>query len=60
MNIPLIIAAVATTSALDLQQVLDQIRVEQEIPGVNVVVMTNSDSASPEKIAEALFDGVLF
>jgi len=35
MNIPLIIAAVAATSAPDLQQVLDRIRVDQEIPGVS-------------------------
>jgi CubicO group peptidase (beta-lactamase class C family) len=28
--------------------------------GISIVVMSNSDSASPAKIAEALFDGVLF
>lgn len=38
MNIPLIIAAIAATSAPDLQRVLDQIRIDQEIPGVSVVV----------------------
>ena len=38
MNIPLIIAAVAATSAPDLQQVLDRIRIDQDIPGVSVVV----------------------
>lgn len=38
MNVSLIIAAVAATSAPDLQPVLDQIRIDQEIPGVSVVV----------------------
>jgi len=38
MNIPLIFAAVAATSAPDLQSTLDQFRVEQAIPGVSVVV----------------------
>lgn len=43
MNIPLIIAAIAATSAPDLQQVLDQIRVDQEIPGVSVVVTQHDE-----------------
>ena len=38
MNIPLIMAAIAATNAPDLQQVLDQVRTDQEIPGVSVVV----------------------
>ena len=38
MNIPLLIAAVAATSAPDLQPILDQIRVDQQVPGVSVVV----------------------
>lgn len=38
MNIPLIMAAIAATSAPDLQQVLDQVRIDQEVPGVSVVV----------------------
>jgi D-alanyl-D-alanine carboxypeptidase len=43
MNIPLIIAAVAATSAPDLQQVLDRIRIDQEIPGVSVVVAQHDE-----------------
>ncbi len=38
MNIPLIMAAIAATNAPDLQQVLDHVRINQEIPGVSVVV----------------------
>lgn len=38
MNIPLILTAVAATHAPNLQPVLDQLRIEQEVPGVSVVV----------------------
>ena len=38
MNIPLIMAAIAATNAPNLQQVLDQVRIDQEVPGVSVVV----------------------
>lgn len=43
MNISLIIAAVAITGEPDLQQVLDQFRIDQEIPGVSVVVAKNDE-----------------
>lgn len=43
MNIPLIIAVVAATSAPDLQSILDQVRVEQAIPGVSVVVAQHDE-----------------
>ena len=43
MNIPLIIAAVAATSAPDLQHVLDRIRIDQEVPGVSVVVAQHDE-----------------
>jgi D-alanyl-D-alanine carboxypeptidase len=38
MNIPLIMAAMAVTSGPGLQQVLDRVRIDQEVPGVSVVV----------------------
>lgn len=38
MNIPLIMAAIAATNALELQLVLDHVRIDQKIPGVSVVV----------------------
>ena len=43
MNIPLIFAAIVATSAPDLQQVLDRIRTDQEIPGVSVVVAQHDE-----------------
>ena len=38
MNTILILAALATTSATDFQSTLDKIRLEQQVPGVSVVV----------------------